>query len=340
MYIAASGAHLPTTIPLAPEVVSGHYDATEATRSGMVSHTRSLDGASSLEYAALAARNALDATPPTLAANLRAIYHTFTGHPGGPPAWNAAAKLHELLALDGNVMPFGVTNGCAIGLATVEEACLRLNGDPTHRTGAAVVVGSEAWPPEQIDPLTALPGLVFGDGAAALVITNYAEYGGYASILSTASGAASSLADATRGAESLRYDPDATIDLGARHAYFTRHVMHNSVYRMRRDELRSTVVREALHDADVRLEDISAFVLKHSGTKLLRDGYYRMYPTIETATNTAAIGQRIGHVGTADWFLGFHYLRVEGQLKQDDLVLMTGGGGGWIEAAVVLRVLS
>jgi 3-oxoacyl-[acyl-carrier-protein] synthase-3 len=336
MYVTATGVHLPERVSLAEEVTAGRYDPEEAARTQMITYARATDGASPLEYAARAGRSALEETSDPIRRDLRALYHTFVGPPGGPPAFNPAAKIHQMLNLDGNVIPFGVTMGCAIGLATVEQACLRLNGDPAWRPGAALVVGSERWPPELVDPLTSTRGLILADGAGALLISNVT---GWASILATASRIDSGLSDATLGAESLLFDPDATVDLGARFDFFASNVIDVGSYRLRRDELILAVADEVLGDARLRLEEIDAFVFTHSGQRNLANGYLRLFPVAARRTHTAELGRRIGHVGTADWFIGLHTLYKTGSLKRGDLVLMIGGAGGWIESAVVLRML-
>jgi 3-oxoacyl-[acyl-carrier-protein] synthase III len=335
MYVASTGVHLPERVSVAGEVAAGRYDPEEAERTGMISYTHAADGGSSLEYAAKAARLALDATPNHIRLGLRALYHTFVGPPGGPPAWNPASMVHQLLDLGGDVIPYGVTNGCAMGLACIEEACLRLNGDPTRDLGAALVVASEVWPPELVNPLTSTRGLILADGAGAIVVSNI---GGFAAILATASQIDSRLADATRGAESLAFDPNAKVDLGARFDHFASREVDARTYRTMRDDLAVAVADEVLKDAGLRLDQIDAFVFTHSGARNLRNGYFRLFPGSEQRTNTESIGLHTGHIGTADWFMGLHELRASGALKGNDRVMMMGGAGGWVESAVVLRM--
>jgi 3-oxoacyl-[acyl-carrier-protein] synthase-3 len=336
MFIAATAAHLPERVPLADAIATGRYPAEEAARTQMTSYTRAPVGASSVELAAIAAQAAMDETPEDIVANLNVLYHACTAPPGGPPAWNAAAKLHEMLQLEEHVMPFGITNGCAIGLAAVEEACLRLAGN-RNLPGSALIAASEVWPRELVtDPLTALPGLVLAEGAAAVIISTVS---GIAAILSTAGGVVSALADASRGAESLTYDPHATINLADRITHFFENTMPHDAYRQMRDGLRARVIAKALKDAGVALHEVDAFVLTNSGLANLRNGYFRMYPGIEHATHTGGIALEMGHVGAADWFAGLDALIKSGALKTGDKVLMTGGGGGWIEAAVLLQML-
>lgn len=336
MYVSGTGTYLPSRIPLAEAVTAGHYDAAEAARTQMVEYAHDTENVGSLEYAARAARAALDATPDYVRERLRVMYHAFVSPPGGPPAYNPAAKIHELLSLQSAVTPFGVTNGCTVGLASIEEACLRLNGDPEGRSGAALIAASEIWPPALVDPLTSSRGLILADGAGALVVSTEP---GFAAILATVSRIDSALADATRGAESLAYDPDAKVDLGARFDHFAAHNIGAKEYRQMRDGLIRAVVDQLLDDAGYDIDQIDAFVLTHSGARNLEHGYFRLLPTAKEKTNTAALGHRIGHVGSADWFIGLHTLRETGALRQGQLVLMLGGAGGWQESAVLLRVL-
>jgi len=337
MYVSGTGAYLPERVPLAPEVAAGHYDAAEADNTQMVEFARNTENVGSLEYAARAGRAALDATPDYVRERLGVMYHAFVAPPGGPPAYNPAAKIHHLLSLPPAVIPFGVTNGCAVGLASIEAACRWLNGDPDGQPGAALIAASEIWPPALVNPLTSSRGLVLADGAGALVVSND---GGFAAILGTASRIDSELADATRGAESLAYDPDAKVDLGARFDDFAEHHIDVKTYRQMRDNLIRAVVDQILGDTGYTLDQIDVFVLTHSGARNLQNGYFRLLPPAQHKTNTAEIGHHIGHVGSADWFIGLHTLRETGALKRGQLVLMLGGAGGWQESAVLLRVLS
>jgi 3-oxoacyl-[acyl-carrier-protein] synthase III len=321
---------------VAAAVTAGHYDADEAARTRMVEHARDTEGLSSLEHAARAARAALDAAPAYTSERLGVMYHAFVAPPGGPPAYNPAAKIHQLLGLPPTVIPFGVTNGCAVGLASIGEACLRLNGDPSGQPGAALITASEVWPPALVDPYRSSRGLILADGAGALVVSNEL---GFAAILATASRIDSELADATRGAESLAYDPDARVDLGARFDHFAANNIDAKTYRERRDALIRAVVDQLLDDAGYELDQIDVFALTHSGARNLDHGYFRLLPPARHKINTAAIGHRIGHVGSADWFIGLHTLRETDTLKGGQVVMMLGGAGGWQESAALLRVL-
>lgn len=337
MYVAATGIELPERrVSLAAEVAAGRYDPEEAANTEMVEYARSEDGRSSLEYAAAAAGAAIEATPAGFRHKLQALYHTHVGPPGGPPAWNPAGKIHQLLDLDPGVLPFGLTNGCAMGLAAVQEACFRLTGGLRPSPGSVAVVGSEVWPPSLVDPLTSSRGLVLADGAGAVVVSNV---GGFAEIRSTAARIDSRLSDATRGGESLAFDPSAVVNLGDRFDHFVEHEIDATTYREMRDKLINEVLAEALGDAGLTPAQINAFVFTHSGARNLRNGYFRLLPIAQDAVNTAAIGHTLGHLGTADWFVGLHLLREHRRLNKGDYVLMIGGAGGWTEAAVVLRMI-
>jgi 3-oxoacyl-[acyl-carrier-protein] synthase III len=336
MYVAATGINLPARVPLAPEIAAGRYDAKEAARTQMVEFARDTEGLSSVEYAARAGRDALDTTADHILQDLTAVFHLSVSPFGGPPAYNAASKLHHLLDLGPTVDPFGLTNGCTISLAAIEEACYRLNGHPQEKSGAVLIAASEVWPEALANPLTASRGLILADGAAAITISTTP---GFASILATGSRIDSRMSDATRGAETLAYDPSAKIDLGARFDHYAAHEFDAPTHRKMRDDLVRPLVAEVLKDAGLGLDQIDAYVLTHSGARNLASGYFRLLPDAEHKTNTKQIGLHVGHVGSADWLIGFHLLRAQGSLKRGDHVLMLGGGGGWQESAVVLRVL-
>lgn len=336
MFVSSTGLSLPDRIPLAPEVAAGRYDPEEATRTQMVEFAHDNKGLSAIEYAAHAGRHALETTEDYILQYLRAVFHSSVSPFGGPPAYNAPSKLHQLLKLESTVKPFGLTDGCTISLAAIEEACLRLNGDHENLRGAVLVTASEVWPTALTDPLTASRGLILADGAAALVVSNVF---GFAAILSTSSRIDSRMADATRGAEKLTYDPEAKIDLGARFDYYAQHILDSQKHRAMRDHLVRAVVAEALKDAGLKPNQIDAFVLTHSGVRNLEKGYFRLLPIARTSITTKEIGLHVGHVGSADWLIGLHVLKTRGLLEPGHHVLMLGGGGGWSESAVVLRML-
>lgn len=333
VWVAGTGGVLGERVPIAEAVAAGRYDPAAAAASQMVSYA--VAGQAPPTMAVTAGRTALkeaaeygvESTPDTL------FVHSHTSFQG-IDLWPAQCWIAgELLGTQLDEMPMTVDAASNGSLAALGVAATALESRP-ELPAALITVADRFAPP--VDRWNLSPGMVFGDGAAAAVLTRGR---GQFRLLSLVSRTDTALEGLSRGDEPFRESPVGVVDTARR----TREFLARGELSLRDVRARSadgvrTVVTRALADAGVAsVEDIDWYLAPFVGRALYQDGFVRPLPGKPKRT-LADLGLTIGHLGPGDQLYALHHLVEEGLLRPGQRLMLVGTGMGFTFSAAVLTV--
>ncbi|MBF9131527.1 ketoacyl-ACP synthase III family protein [Plantactinospora sp. S1510] len=330
LFVHATGVFLGDRVPVTDAVAAGSYDADEAEATEFASIAVAGD-VSAPELAVAASRVALNRAevPGTSLSHL--LYADV--HHSGPDGWCPFAYVQRELAA-GDALATGIRQGCngVFGAMALADGALR-----TAAAGrSALLVAADNFSSPLLDRWRCNPGLVMGDGAAALVLSRTP---GFAEVLSVASTTLTELEGLHRGNRPL-YPADVTLgrklDFGARFAEFAAaggFFPGSGLEFVRRF---AGLVELVLEEAGVKLDEIARIAFNHGGREVVED---RLGPLgVPLERTTWAFGSTIGHAGAADQIIAFDHLLGSGTIGPGDHVLMLGVGPGVSIAGAVVRV--
>jgi 3-oxoacyl-[acyl-carrier-protein] synthase-3 len=335
LFVAGLGTWLPPAVDVGEAAADGRYDPAERDRNEYVSVTVAGPDDAPPEMAARAARAAL-AQSGIPAADIAVLLHGSLWYQGAD-FWPAASYVHRaVLGDEGRHAPAmdvqQMSNG---GLAAVELAVSYVAAAAGRR--AALVTTADRLAPPGFDRWRSdLPGIVYGDGAAAAVI---AKDGGLARLLSICTVADSTLEGMYRGDRPFGPAPGHDgypVANRARRAEFAA-ASNLAELGSRIGAGLTSAVDQALAEAEVKAADISVTVLPNLGAATLRQAYLKPLGVGLEAT-AWEWGRRTGHVGAADQLIGLRSVIDSGRAAPGDRVLLVGIGAGfsWTGAVVQL----
>lgn len=331
LYVAGVGTWFPKQMPVDEAIAAGSYDAEVARRTGMVRVAIAGDDDPAPTMAIRAGRQALSRSGHR-ADDVGLLLHAVANH-SGLDAWNAASYLqHRILA--GHGMSFEIhqlSNGAA-GAIELASAFLHHRQD----SPAALITTADQFAPPVWDRWTASPGLVFGDGASAIVLS---RLGGFARVRSVVSASAPELEGMQRGHLPFRPYSDPTqhpISIRDRTVEFSDTMsLDEAAARMGAGLHRAA--DQACVEAGLRIDDADHVVLPNFGRELLH--HECLEPLgVDIDKTTWRYGVQFGHVGAADQFAGLAHLAEDHRLAAGQRVLLVGVGGGFNWTCVVLEI--
>ncbi|RFU39905.1 3-oxoacyl-ACP synthase [Actinomadura logoneensis] len=333
LFLAGLAHRLPPAVDVAEAVADGRYDPSDLASDEYAAITAVPAGTGEAppEMAVAAGRAALrraGRSPSEVALLLHA-----SAWFQGIDYWPAASYVHrEVLGEDGRHAPaLDVQQMCAGALGALELAASYLTADPSRR--CALVTTADRFGGPGFDRWRAdLPGLVYGDGAAAAVLGQE----GFARLLSVSTVVDTALEGLYRGDEPFAVHPGRPVDVRARRAAFAARAraLVGSVADRTTSGLTEAVAR-TLDEAGLKLDDIARFVFPNVGLRVLRTRYAEPFG-LDLSRTTWEWGRRTGHVGAADQLTGLTHLVESGLVGPGDRVLLVGIGAGfaWVCAAV------
>ena len=330
IWIAGTGGTLGDLVPIADAVADGRYSAQAAESTGMVSISAATEAPP--EMAVTAGRQAIkDAAEDGVEVSPATLYMHSYGHFQGLEVWPAACFIAgQLLGPQLDEMPLTIDAASNGSLACLQIAAGMLTARPDLST-ALFTLADRFAPPA--DRWYTSPGMVFGDGGAAAVLT---RGGGRLRLLSVVSEADTVLEGLSRGNTPFHTTPEITPDLRRR----TREFLARGEVSLRDVRARSaarvqSVVSRALLEADLTGDEVDWYVPPFVGRSLFQDSFVR--PLGFTPRRTLAeLGLTIGHLGAADHAYALHHLSDEGLLEPGERILLVGTGMGFTFSAAVL----
>jgi 3-oxoacyl-[acyl-carrier-protein] synthase-3 len=253
-----------------------------------------------------------------------------TAYRQGPEAW-AAASYVERYAVGVGAPALEIRQGCNGGLFALGLARSHLG----QYADTAVLITCADRFDGAFDRWRTNKGMVFGDGAAAVVMSHRR---GTARVLGVATRADSELEQMHRSTGSLasatlRRGP---LDAGPAKKAFLRTTSSAEVQRRFETQV-VDAVDGALSEAGTKLDGIAQVLVSNLGHELLTRAFLEPLelPVERTAWQW---GRRIGHLANSDQFLALEHQVRTGVLHEGDLVLLVGMGVGFVWTATVLEI--
>ncbi|MFE4973794.1 ketoacyl-ACP synthase III family protein [Kitasatospora sp. NPDC056651] len=337
LYITGVGAWYPKPVPVEEAIEAGLYDDAARRRSGQTAATVAGDEDTQPVMAVRAGKLALRHSGLDTG-EFGLLLHA-TGAFCGLDGWNVGSYLQHQV-LDGNGLSFEVKQQSNGAMAAIELAAAFLAARPERQ--AAMITSSDRFVMPTWNRWRTYPGLVFGDGASAAVLS---RTGGFARIASIVTESRSDLERAQRaGLEFTPYpdfdDPKAyPINLIDRMQAFAdeEHGGRISEVFKRMNEALILSVGRASEEAGVRPEDIDHLVFPNFGRTMLRQEVLTPLG-LDAARTPVEFVRETGHVGATDQFGGLEYLVRTGRLEAGRRVLLCGIGLGFNWTSAILEI--
>lgn len=331
LYVATAASWYPSTVSIEKAVADGRYDTGvwEKTRMTAVAVAGPKDPQPVMARAAGLKALARSKLPPH---DVSLLLHAVAGY-SGLEGWNCGSYLQNEI-LDGHGLAFEIRQLSNGAMGAVELAASYLTAVPERR--AALITTADVFPEPVWNRWTASPGLIFGDGASALMISRDA---GIARVLSIASTGDPGLEGMQRG-ESPFYgyaDPrQYPVNLKARTLEFADTVPLKEVSKRMAVGLRAAA-DEATADAGMRLREVDHVIVPNFGRELLQAECLDPLG-VDVSRTLWEWGRGVGHVGAADQFAGLAQLVETGHAGRGQTVLLVGVGGGFNWTCMLLRM--
>lgn len=255
---------------------------------------------------------------------VRWVMHASIHDQGMGVFWNPATALQAELGLPG-ALPLALRQGCDGLLVAFDLAVRQLQANPGQR---ALLVGSDRFAGTGFCRVTSDYGIVYGDGAAAVVL---GQGPGLARVV-----AVHTVTDP--GLASLHHNPgpDAFDVRAAKRQFLAEHGQH----RLRNATRAALMALKQQMVGHLRPQALRHVLVPHLGRDLLRDNYFSVFEGAEPLC-PVDLGLSLGHLGTTDQLVALHHLMASGAAKPGEQVLLIGAGAGfsWTAALLELQAL-
>ncbi|NEA65622.1 ketoacyl-ACP synthase III family protein [Streptomyces sp. SID12488] len=330
VYVAGTGVWLGEPESARSALESGAYDAEQYAADEILSVSVADESMAPPDMAVHAATTALKRSGVDVA-DVDLLVHSGIWFQG-VEMWPAASYVAGH-ALGRGVPAFGLEQECNGGLGALEVAARQVAA--RSGTGAAMVTTADRFGAPLVRRWSSEPGFVYGDGGTALMLS---ARGGFARLLSTATGSDNSLEAVVRG-PGLRPLPSAEpLDLLGRVGHYMR---ANGGVREATERVAAvvnTVVDTVLADAGIGRADVDRVVALASGRSRLEWQLPQLLG-IPVERSTWEFARTVGHLGAGDQIAGFNDLVERRELNPGDRVLLVGGGSGFSCTCAVLEIL-
>ncbi|MBW1602504.1 ketoacyl-ACP synthase III family protein [Streptomyces sp. JJ66] len=335
LYVAGLGACYPDTVETpADAIAAGRY--TEAARAvaGYREVRTAGPGQPGPVLAAVAARQAAERAGVT-GEDVDLVLHAYVGHQG-LDFWTPASFVQNE-SVGGTGIAVEVRQGCNGGLAALELAASHLSARPG--ASAALVTAGDTFRLPYVDRWSAGDQVVYGDGAAALVLS---RQGGFARLLATVSVADPTLEPMERGTGGWADTPfpdGKPIDLGARKREFLaadEDGYDEVIEKITRNAV--TVLDRALAESGTDKAGLAHFVHQNLPETIAGFSVYGLLG-MDRATTVYDWGLTRGQMGAADELAGLNQLVEAGRPQPGDRVAVMGVGAGYVWTVAVLEFL-
>jgi 3-oxoacyl-[acyl-carrier-protein] synthase III len=334
VYVQSLGTHLPADRMTGLEAVElGLYEQ-EQLEDGGINSVPVASATASVDLAVLAARDAF-ARSGLDPRDVDELIHGALFYQG-PDAWS---PLGYILRETGcpDVPAFEVHQNCNSLLAALELAVGRLAAAPgTDRVLLTTAMNANS---PAIDRWSSGgPGIVFGDGAAALVVGSEP---GWARLDAISSLTVSDLEGIHRGVEPLiepdqrpKLDPIARVRGFASWASFPLTEIHARMAKAYTD-----VIQRALSEAGLEPDRIAHVLCNHLPQHFV-DSLIMEPLGLPLSRSSSEFGRTVGHLGACDQVVALDdLLGRPGAVEPGDRLLLCGGAPGYNVAAAVITVL-
>lgn len=329
LYLAGAAAWLPPAVSAKQVAANGGYSEDELNANGIVCAPEGTD--SPPEMAARAAATALSRAAGVTRDDIALVLHAYSHHQG-QEFWSPASYVQR---------ESGITSACAInvgqmsnsGMAAIELALPYLAARPG---AAALVTAADRFRAPSFDRWTADLGIVYGDGAAAVVLSGAT---GFAKVLAMRTWTEATLEQLHRGTVPFSDHPgEVAVNVRRTKVDYVSEVGLPSVIERSTAGVKS-VVDGALADAGVGMDDIAVVALPNLGRHVVA-AQYLGHLGLEPERTLLDWTAYTGHLGGGDQLAAVARLVETKRVAAGDRVLLLGAGGGFSWSAAVVEVLA
>ncbi|WP_405577976.1 ketoacyl-ACP synthase III family protein [Streptomyces sp. NBC_01190] len=280
------------------------------------------------DMALIAAQRAL-AAAGVKPADLRLLFVSGIHRHGHKRLWSPASWLQSQLGCP-QALPLTVNQGCNAQMLGLDIAARFLGG---AGGGHALVVATDRFADSGFDRFTADYGIVYGDGAAAAVLTTDPGAAGWR-VLATHTVSDPGLEGLHRADRPAPERPellDAEHDVrSAKRRFLGEHGMDRlrEATRAAVGEISRTLLPAGTGPAPRRV------IYPNLGLKLLEENYFPEFPGGADAS-LWDFGRTVGHLGSGDQIAGLDHL-ADGGFAPSDRLLLLGAGSGFSWTGMLL----
>lgn len=333
LFVAGIGTWLPPAVSVREALADERYSQADQVKNEYVSITVAGDDDAPPDMAVRAAREAL-ARSGIPAADIALLLHGSLWYQG-TDFWPAASYIHRnVLGDEGRHAPAMDVQQMSNGsLAAVELAASYIAAAQNRR--AALITTADRLALPGFDRWRSdLPGIVYGDGAAAVVLAR----DGFARLLSISTVTDSALEGMYRGDRpfgTVAGQAGYPVDNRVRRTEFAAASDVAELGRRIGSGL-ADAVGQALAEAEVKAADLRWTVFPNLGVRTLQQAYLGPLG-LDLASTTWEWGRHTGHVGAADQLIGLRRIADSGQAAPGDRVLLVGIGAGFSWTGAVIE---
>jgi 3-oxoacyl-[acyl-carrier-protein] synthase-3 len=331
IYLAGVAAWLPPAVSAKQAAARGEYAEEDLAANGIRCVPVAGAGDAPPDMASRAAATALaraaERVPTT---DVGLVLHACLYHQGRDYFWSPASYVQRSAGLSAAtaVQVGQMSNG---GMAAVEVAAGYLG---SGRATAALVTTADRFCQPGFDRWQADYGIVYGDGAAAAVLSTA---GGFARFAGMRTLTDPTLEQMHRGTVPLTDTVGAVpIDVRRAKREYVMSVGLESVLQRSTGGL-AAVIDGALADAGCSRDELKLLVLPNLGHQLLA-GQYLGPLGLPAEQTLMAWGAHTGHLGAGDQLAAVAHLVESRMVEPGDQVLLIGAGGGFSWSAAVLSI--
>ncbi|MER5546362.1 ketoacyl-ACP synthase III family protein [Streptomyces sp. NPDC002589] len=285
------------------------------------------------DMGAIAGRRALDRAADVVEGRVDLILHASIYHQGRDHHWNSAPYIQrELGAADAFALNVeGMSNG---GMAAIDLAMAQLEAG---RGTSALITTADRFCPPGFDRWRGSYGIVFGDGATAMVLSTA---GGFARIHAIASTTDASLEPLHRGTAPFTSAYGVVVDENLRTAkksYLEEAGSESVLQRAEATLMRA--ISKVLGRTGNTLDDFARILLPNMGHVMMEAQFFKPLG-IEAERTLWNWGRYAGHLGAGDLTAAVARLVEKKEVGRGDLVLLVGTGGGYSVTVAVVEIES
>lgn len=330
LYLTGLGSYLPNRRETAAEAIAaGRFNEVQRQKTGQrTAAVSSPDRGETAPAMAVAAARRAIAAAGIDPADIDLLVHAVALH-NGLELWNCGAYIQDQLEID-ECLPIEIRTECAGAIVGIEMIGRWFGG-----RGSGLITAADAWVLPLFDRWASDSGLVYGDGAAAVVV---GPQPGPFRVLSTSLVSDPALERIHRGDDTMDmplYRQSLPIDVRGRNAAFRTHRSIDEFWTRNAVGL-SRSVQTALSDAGIHHDDVRMWLVPHFGDALLRKQCYEPMK-IHPGQTLVDFGHDIGHTGAPDPILGLDWLTATGDIAPSDLIVLVGIGAGFTWGCAVVQ---
>jgi len=324
--IISTGKYIPERKLTLEELVNNNPDERERLEKYGYRSVTAEESLSSPDMALKAVNQAL-ADKPTRS-NLSLIVYTCIHHQENTGLWCPASYIQKELKEE-VALPMSIRQGCNGAMMSIQLSMGYL--DSCDNQSVSLIVASDKFSGTSFNRVTSDYGIVYGDGASALII---GKGKGIAKILSI-----ETVSDPVLSELHLNKSNNANDDS----LWNTRRSKKEFLSQYGENELKSRT-KKALNTLKDKIfskgndeNKVVKIIFPHLSKVLLESNYYPVFHDGEKKS-FKEYGETIGHMGSGDQFASFQELLKSGLVASGNHVLLIGAGAGFSWTGMLVRI--